>query len=62
MVAAYDASEHSWTVLHYESEVGEPAPYGYDPVNQRILVTELGGAVLAFDVATGEWITLLDPL
>jgi hypothetical protein len=75
-VAIYDASEHSWTELWTPWDSG-PAISGadpsrdvvlgpamtYDPVNERILVA--GGpenGVFAFDVATREWITLLEPI
>ncbi len=76
-VATYDASEHSWTELWtVDSEpipgfadlVSDPIQLPcdamtYDPVNERILI-EGGGwepGVFAFDVATGEWIVLLEP-
>ena len=67
ILATYDASEHSWTVLQHSSDPvferfrwwgGTPT---YDPVNERILVQQRDG-VFAFDIGTGEWITLLEPL
>ena len=73
-VATYDASEHSWTVVYsgwpipgWFERLPDPTrlpgdAMTYDPVNERILVA--GGpenGVFAFDVATREWITLLEP-
>lgn len=63
-VAVYDASEHRWTVLDHEaSPPRTDFATGFDPVNGRVVVA--GGLmsrddVVAFDVATGGWITLLE--
>ena len=58
-LATYDASEHRWTVLPHDSDTvgGTTVSITYDPVNERILVA----GRFAFDVATGEWITLIEP-
>jgi hypothetical protein len=60
ILATYDASEHLWTVIQYEIEQGEGTTY--DPVNERIVVTGEEQGTFAFDIGTGEWITLLEPL
>lgn len=68
-VATYDASEHSWTILQTGWQQIPPFAYRslhtmtYDPVNERTLVFGDGDTddVIAFDAATGEWITILDP-
>lgn len=63
-VAVYDAAGHRWTVL--DQQVSPPRTdfaTGFDPVNGRVVVA--GGLpyrddVVAFDVATRDWITLLE--
>jgi hypothetical protein len=69
-LAMYNASEHRWTVVPHESyapvgKSGQISGMTYDTVNERI-VTIVGDEpradVIAFDVATGEWITLLEPI
>jgi len=73
-VTTYDASERRWTPQGgiYSRDTRGVPPMIYDPVNERIVMTvgatnELHyrrwprSGVIAYDVATGEWITLLDP-
>ena len=62
--AESDADEPALELFEFLAEEGglPGAAMTYDPVNERILV--LGGqenGVFAFNVATGEWITLLEP-
>ncbi len=69
-LATYDASEQRWTVVPHESYAAAKRFFrvfsnAYDLVNERVLI--LGGEgyagqdpIIAFDVATGEWITLIE--
>ena len=63
-VSTYDASEHLWAPKVVKGSGGVP-PMTYDPVNERIVMfvgdTYQWPGVIAYDVATGEWVTLLEP-
>ena len=74
-VWTYDASEHRWSEVEIhtmrlyadDARRGGSAvpPMTYDPVNERIVMISGDNypwpGVIAHDVATGEWTTLLEP-
>ncbi len=68
-LAAYDATADRWEILAEadpDRSEGFPLPAVYDPVNGRLVgwrrfATVDQGELFAFDLATREWIVLLEP-
>jgi len=56
--AAYDAAADRWESLGERSSL--PGPMVYDAVNRRLVNIELGGRVVAFDLASSESTVLFE--